>query len=101
MNSKEAPYQFIRICERLGWIRSYFSSKKNIFTTSFIKHLLKHLKDIISEFDDNIFAEGMLFNGERLPSKTEKDRERRVVIDRIMQGEITSFYVQNSVEIDG
>ncbi len=38
--SKSGPYNFIKICERLGWIRNYFSNNKNVFTTSFIKFLL-------------------------------------------------------------
>lgn len=82
----DGPYAFIRISQRLGWIRNYFSFHKNIYTTSFIKHLLKQLRDIICEFDDNVYAKGMMFAGQRMPSKSEKDRERKIVIERIMQG---------------
>lgn len=34
------PKNFIRICERLGFIKNYFADKKNVYTNSFIKFLL-------------------------------------------------------------
>jgi hypothetical protein len=53
------PYNIIRICERLGFIKNYFADKKNVFTNSFIKFLLKKFKTIIDKFDDNIYLPGM------------------------------------------
>lgn len=85
-NSKTGPYNFIRICERLGWIRNYFASQKNIFTTSFIKFLLSELRAIIEEFDDNIYSEGMMFGGDLVPTKQEKDKSRKLLIEKIMLG---------------
>jgi hypothetical protein len=30
--SNDGPYNFIRICERLGWIKNhYFAEKKNVY----------------------------------------------------------------------
>ena len=53
--SIEGPYNIIRICERLGWIRNYFSANRNIFTNSFLKFLLANLKAIIEDFNFNIY----------------------------------------------
>jgi hypothetical protein len=67
------PYNFIRICERLGWIKNYFADKKNVYSNSFIKFLLSKFKKIISEFDDSVYMEGMKSgstNRNRGPSKT-------------------------------
>lgn len=58
--SPDGPYNFIRICERLGFIKNYFTTQKNVYTNSFIKFLLSKFRNIISEFDDNIYLPGML-----------------------------------------
>ena len=42
------PKNFIRICERLGWIKNYFTEKKNTYTNSFIKFLLNRLEAVIT-----------------------------------------------------
>lgn len=97
--SYDGPYNIIRICERLGWIRRYFTSNKNIFTTSFIRFLLDEFKRTIDEFDDNIYTEGMLFSGDKAPTKQDKERERVKLIEKIMLGEISSFFVQESPDV--
>lgn len=100
-DSKKGPYNFIKICERLGWIRNYFIEQKNIFTTSFIKFLLSEFKLIIDEFDDNVYSDGMMFSGDKVPTKQEKDRARTALIEKILLGEIKTFFVQGSPEING
>ena len=73
--NNDGPYNFIRICERLGWIKNYFADKKNVYSNSFIKFLLAKFKKIISEFDDSVYMEGMKSgqgNRNRGPSKSEK-----------------------------
>jgi len=77
-NSNVGPYNFIRICERLGWIKNYFADKKNVFTNSFIKFLLNKFKLIIDEFDDNIYLPGMNITSglARAPTKQEKEKAR-------------------------
>jgi hypothetical protein len=72
--NNDGPYNFIRICERLGFIKNYFADKKNIYTNSFIKFLLSKFRKIISEFDDSIYLPGMnSFSGlNRAPTKPEK-----------------------------
>lgn len=67
----DGPYNFIRICERLGFIKNYFAEKKNVYSNSFIKFLLAKFRVIISEFDDNIYLEGMTGFGSmnRAPTK--------------------------------
>jgi len=57
--STDGQYNFIRICERLGWIKNYFADKKNVYTNSFIKFLLKKFRDVIADFDDSIYSPGM------------------------------------------
>jgi len=58
-NSTDGQYNFIRICERLGWIKNYFADKKNVYSNSFIKFLLKKFRDVIADFDDSIYERGM------------------------------------------
>lgn len=57
--NNDGPYNFIRMCQRLGFIKNYFADKKNIYTNSFIKFLLAKFRKIISEFDDSIYLPGM------------------------------------------
>jgi hypothetical protein len=99
-NSNEGPYNFIRICERLGFIKNYFAERKNTFTNSFIKFLLKKFKKIIDEFDDNIYLPGMNIADVkgRAPTKPEKEKARVGLIEKIMQGDISTFYVQATGE---
>lgn len=71
--NNDGSYNFIRICERLGFIKNYFADRKNIYSNSFIKFLLAKFKNIISEFDDNVYLEGMKSgstNKNRGPSKS-------------------------------
>lgn len=98
-SEKEKPYKFIRICERLSWIRNYFKKNQNIFSNSFIRHILKKLRDIISEFDDSIYEEGMKVEGDDVLKKSEKEEEREKVIERIFSGEISTAFVQNAASI--
>lgn len=92
------PYNFIRICERLGFIKNYFSEKSNVYTSSFIKFLLSKFRKIISEFDDNIYLPGMNISSAyaRAPTKPEKEMARVGLIEKIMEGEISIFYVQGT-----
>lgn len=102
--NNDGPYNFIRICERLGFIKNYFADKKNVYSNSFIKFLLAKFKNIISEFDDSVYMEGMKggagANKNRGPSKTEKETARVKIIEKIMQGEISTFYVQATGEYE-
>jgi hypothetical protein len=92
---------FIRICERLGWIKHYFTEKKNTYTNSFIKFLLSRFESVISEFDDEIFLPGMeLPSGQkRAPMKSEKEEARKGLIVKIMRGDIGTFFVQEDPAI--
>ena len=94
--SNDGPYNFIRICERLGWIKNHFANKKNTFTNSFIKFLLKKFKNIIEEFDDNIYLDGMRIPEVvgRAPTKPEKEKARTGLIEKIMAGNIEQVYAQ-------
>ncbi len=69
--TNDGPYNFIRICERLGFVKNYFADKKNVYSNSFIKFLLSKFRDIISQFDDSIYLPGMAgFSGmNRAPMK--------------------------------
>lgn len=81
--NNDGSYNFIRICERLGFIKNYFADKKNVYSNSFIKFLLAKFKKIISEFDDSVYMEGMKagsVNKNRGPSKTEKEEARVKII---------------------
>ena len=99
--SKDGPYNMIRICERLGWIKNYFVEKKNTFTNSFIKFLLSKFRMIIKEFDDSIYMDGMKIPDVvgRAPTKSEKEKARVGLIEKIMAGDIGTFYVQATKEI--
>ena len=57
------------------------------------------LKEIIEEFDDNVYLDGMTFQADKVPTKQEKDKARKVLIDKIMAGEISSVFVQQSPDI--
>jgi hypothetical protein len=101
--NNDGPYNFIRICERLGYVKNYFADKKNVYSNSFIKFLLAKFKKIISEFDDSVYMDGMKggnANRNRGPSKSEKEEARVKIIEKIMQGEISTFYVQGTGEYD-
>lgn len=99
-SSNDGPYNFIRICERLGWIKNYFADKKNVYTNSFIKFLLNKFRSIINDFDDNIYLPGMnIANGlGRAPTKPEKEKARVGLIEKIMNGDIGTFFVQATGE---
>ena len=98
--SNDGPYNFIRICERLGWIKNYFADKKNVYTNSFIKFLLSKFRLIINDFDDNIYLPGMNITSglNRAPTKPEKERARVGLIEKIMNGDIGTFFVQGTGE---
>jgi len=53
------PYQhalnFIKISERIGWLRSFFTSNKNIYSNSMTKFILMKIKEILVEFDEKVF----------------------------------------------
>ena len=72
--NNKGPYNFIRICERLGFIKNYFADKKNVYTNKFIKFLLSKFRIIISQFDDSIYLPGMkgIAGKNRGPTKPEK-----------------------------
>ena len=54
-------------------------------------------KNIISEFDDSIYLPGMQMSiGKRAPTKPEKQKARVGLIEKIMQGEISTFFVQGN-----
>lgn len=38
--SLEGPFDLIKVWERLGWIRRYFSSLNNVYTSSLTKEIL-------------------------------------------------------------
>jgi hypothetical protein len=61
--------------------------------------LLK-FRNIISEFDDNIYLPGMNIANVtgRAPTKPEKEKARVGLIEKIMQGEISTFYIQETGE---
>lgn len=90
--NKFGPFNFIKITERLGWIRNYFATQKNIFTTSFIKFIMAEFRAIIDEFD----SEDMMFVGDMVLTKQEKDKARLQLIEKIMQGEISTFFIQGA-----
>ena len=58
------------------------------------------LRNIIDEFDDNVYIKGMVFSGERVPTKQQKDKERKNVIAKVLAGEINTFFVQDAPEIN-
>lgn len=37
-----------------------------------------------------------MFGGELVPTKQEKDKSRKLLIEKIMLGEISTFFVQNA-----
>ena len=98
--SNDGPYNFIRICERLGWIKNYFALRKNVYSNSFIKFLLNKFRSIINDFDDNIYLPGMNITSGlgRAPTKPEKEKARVGLIEKIMNGDITTFFVQATGE---
>ena len=98
----KGPKNFIRICERLGWIKNYFTEKKNTYTNSFIKFLLNRFEQVICEFDDEIYLPGMeLPSGQkRAPMKSEKEKARTGLIAKIMRGDIGTFFVQEDPAIN-
>lgn len=94
--SNDGPYNFIRICERLGWVKNYFAQRKNVYTSSFIKFLLNKFKSIINDFDDNIYLPGIkIANGmNRAPTKPEKQKARVGLIEKIMAGDISTCFIR-------
>lgn len=99
-NSKfDNHYKLIRICERLGWIKSYFNNNKNIYTSSLLKFLLAKFRNIINEFDDAVYSPGMaMLSGKPQRTKQDKESARQTIINKIMIGDIVTFYVQQSGE---
>ena len=54
-------------------------------------------KSIINEFDDLVYSQGMaMLSGKPQRTKQEKEMARVTLIDKIMAGDIGTFYVQQS-----
>lgn len=86
----------------MGYIKNYFAERKNVYTNSFIKFLLNRFEAVIKEFDDDIYSPGMNLPSDqpRAPMKSEKEVARKGLLNKIMKGEIQTFYVQASGEYD-
>ena len=55
-------------------------------------------KSIINEFDDSIYAEGMKNLVNQPKTKQDKELARGVIIEKIMAGDIGTFFAQQSAE---
>jgi hypothetical protein len=57
---------------------------------------------VIKEFDDDIYSPGMNLPSDqpRAPMKSEKEVARKGLLNKIMKGEIQTFYVQGNSVID-
>lgn len=53
-------------------------------------------KAIISEFDDAVYVQGMAMMGGKQRTKQEKEAARVHLIDKIMIGDISTFYITAS-----
>jgi hypothetical protein len=51
----ELAYKFLRIVERLGCIRTYFTEHKAVYIVSLIKHIQHHMRNIVVNLRDKVF----------------------------------------------
>ena len=68
----------------------------------FLEFLIGQFHNIIKEFDDDIYKDGMDFSrlsANKVPTKSEKDEERNNVIRKILAGDIKLYYIQGGEEI--
>ena len=81
--------RFIRLAERIAWLRKYFKKHQNVLTTSTLKFLIKKFEDTFMNINPVCFKEGL---GE------EVNEEAKIkLINKILRGEISQFYENNSV----
>jgi hypothetical protein len=74
MNGNEAnAYNFIRISERLAWIRIYFTENKNVYSNSMLKFIMMKNRIVMEQLDLKIFQ-----------SKSEEEKSKVITI--IMKG---------------
>lgn len=79
---------FIKIAERISWLRKYFTQNKNVTTTAMLKFLVQRFDDLLLVLNPACYDEGL---------KEDKTREARILLkDKILQGNITPFYENNS-----
>lgn len=85
----ELAYKFLRIIERLGCIRNYFTDKKAVYTVSLIKHIQSFMKTIIANWSDQVFEgnQGSVVT-KKFQTKLEKQKTRDSLIEKIVHGEI-------------
>lgn len=89
----ELAYKFIRILERLGCVRNFFTSKKNVYTVSLIKHIQAFMRDIILNWREKVFEGNQSGTAtKKFMTNTEKTRLRDNVIEKICHGEIDLIY---------
>ena len=89
----ELAYKFIRILERLGCVRSFFTGKKSVYTVSLIKHIQSFMRDIILNWREKVFEGNQSgTTTKKFMTNKEKQQLRDNVIDKICLGEIDLIY---------
>ena len=55
----ETCYGFIKIAERMAWLRRYFTNKKNVTTTAMIKVILERSRLLLDVLNPASYAKGL------------------------------------------
>ena len=50
---------FIRIAERVAWLRNYFTANKNVTTTAMLKFLMSRFHDLLEILNPDCYEEGL------------------------------------------
>lgn len=80
-------YRFIRILERLGCVRNYFTGKKAVYTVSLIKHIQSIMREIILNWREKVFEGNQSgTTTKKFMTNKEKTQLRDNVIDKICHG---------------
>lgn len=94
----ELAYKFLRIVERLGCIRTYFTEHKSVYIVSLIKHIQSHMKTIVINLREKVF-EGNQPGGpstKKFQSVQEKQKMRELLIEKIFHGDIEAIYSRDN-----
>ena len=54
----ETCFGFIKIAERMAWIRRYFTNKKNVTTTALIKVVIERFKFLLDVLNPACYSKG-------------------------------------------
>jgi hypothetical protein len=83
----DLAYKFLRILERLGCIRNYFTDKKTVYTVSLIKHIQSLMRSHIVNWRDKVFEGNQgTAAAKKFQTNQEKQKQKDSLVEKIIHG---------------